>query len=63
MPILHVEILEGRPPELKEQLIRNLTDTMVETLAVDVQTVRVILTEIPKTHWGIAGESVAKIGR
>ncbi len=59
MPIIRVEIQAGRPPELKERLIAALTTTVVETLGVSAAQVRVLLYEIPKTHWGIAGQSVA----
>ncbi|MNF62414.1 2-hydroxymuconate tautomerase [compost metagenome] len=60
MPLLQVSIVEGRSPELKEQLIRDLTATVVETLAVKPESVRVLIQELPKTHWGTAGQSMAK---
>ncbi|MDB5079957.1 MAG: hypothetical protein JWP00_1881 [Chloroflexi bacterium] len=60
MPIIRVEIQEGRPPETKEKLIAALTDTVVDTLGVAPEQVRVLLYELPKTHWGIAGKSVAR---
>ena len=60
MPLLQVSIVEGRSPELKEQLIRDLTATVVETLALKPESVRVLIQELPKTHWGTAGQSMAK---
>lgn len=60
MPLLQVSIVEGRSPELKEQLIRDLTATVVETLAVKPESVRVLIQELPKIHWGTAGQSMAK---
>jgi len=60
MPLLQVSIVEGRSPELKEKLIQELTMTIVETLAVKPESVRVLVQELPKTHWGIAGQSLAK---
>ena len=47
--------MEGRPPEKVKQLIENVTDTVSETLDAPKQNVRVLVTEMPKTHWGIAG--------
>ena len=32
MPIIQVNIMEGRPPEKITELIRNVTDTVSETL-------------------------------
>ncbi|ASK34969.1 4-oxalocrotonate tautomerase [Alcanivorax sp. N3-2A] len=60
MPLLQVTIVEGRDAQLKEQLIGNLTDTVVHTLSVKPESVRVLLQEMPKTHWGTAGQSMAK---
>ncbi len=60
MPIVNVNIMEGRPKEKIERVIADITETITNTLEVPKETVRVIVTEIPKSHWGIAGESVEK---
>lgn len=60
MPIIQVNILEGRPPEKIKALIENITDTVVETLDAPKENVRVLVTEMPKTHWGIAGVPVSE---
>ena len=60
MPMLQVSILEGRTPEQKEELIKRLTATITETLSVKPESVRVLIQEMPKTNWGISGQSVAK---
>lgn len=52
--------MEGRPPEKIKALIENITDTVVETLDAPKQSVRVLVTEMPKTHWGIAGVPVSE---
>jgi 4-oxalocrotonate tautomerase len=57
MPILHVSLLEGRTPELLEALIGDLTATVVSTLGVPPESVRVILDEYAPSHWGVAGVS------
>lgn len=59
MPIVRVELLEGRPAAVKAALIERLTAVVVETLAVAPEQVRVLLYELPAEHWGIAGQSVA----
>ena len=60
MPLLQVSIVEGRSAELKEQLIQDLTATVIQTLSVKPEAVRVLIQEMPKTHWGVAGQSMAK---
>ncbi|MDQ0972270.1 4-oxalocrotonate tautomerase [Bacillus niacini] len=60
MPIIQVQMMEGRPKEKVAELIRNVTNTVSETLDAPKENIRVIVTEIPKTHWGKAGEPVEK---
>ena len=55
MPLVQISILEGRPVEKVKKLIGEVTDTVAETLEVPKERVRVIVSEVPKTHWGIAG--------
>jgi 4-oxalocrotonate tautomerase len=59
MPIINVQLIAGRPLELRERLIAELTGTAVDVLGVPAQSVRVILTEVPAEHWGVAGVSRA----
>jgi 4-oxalocrotonate tautomerase len=57
MPLLQVSLLEGRSPGLREELIAELTETVVRVLDSPRETVRVILNEVPSTHWGAGGVS------
>lgn len=61
MPIVQLQILEGRPEEKIAEVIYNVTHTISETLEVPKDNIRVIVTEIPKTHWGRAGEIISKV--
>ncbi|MBR9871743.1 MAG: 4-oxalocrotonate tautomerase [Marinobacter sp.] len=63
MPIAQINILEGRTDEQKEALIHEVTDAIVRSLDAPVESVRVIINEMPKQHFGIAGESARKRGR
>ena len=60
MPIIHVNLIEGRPKEKIAEVIENITKTVSETLDAPVENVRVLVTEIPKTHWGKAGEPISR---
>lgn len=60
MPFIQVTIAEGREPEKVEQLISDLTATVSAVLDAPKENVRVLITEVPKTHWGIAGQSISK---
>ncbi|TDL65103.1 2-hydroxymuconate tautomerase [Neobacillus sp. YX16] len=60
MPFIQVNMLKGRSPEKKEQLIREVTDVVSAVLDAPVQSVRIMINELEPEHWGIAGESVKK---
>ena len=59
MPIITIQMMEGRPNEKIAELIHNVTNTVSETLDAPKESIRVLVTEIPKTHWGKAGKPVA----
>jgi 4-oxalocrotonate tautomerase len=61
MPIIQVNLLAGRPMETKQRLMKALTDTAVATLGVPVETVRVIINEIPPEHWATGGVAKAPV--
>jgi len=63
MPIAQINILEGRTDEQKEALIREVSEAIVRSLDAPLESVRVIINEMPKQHFGIGGRSVEKLGR
>lgn len=63
MPIAQIHILEGRSDEQKEALISEVTQAIMKALDAPQQSVRVIISEMPKQNFGIAGESAKKLGR
>jgi 4-oxalocrotonate tautomerase len=60
MPLIQATILEGRTQAQKEAFYQGITQVMVETLNVRPEQVRVVLNEVPNTHWAIGGISVAE---
>ncbi|GAC33290.1 2-hydroxymuconate tautomerase [Alteromonas sp. KS69] len=63
MPIAQINIIEGRTDEQKEALISEVTDAIVRAIGAPKPSVRIIINEMPKQHFGIAGESVKKLGK
>ncbi|KGK41342.1 2-hydroxymuconate tautomerase [Nitrincola sp. A-D6] len=63
MPIAQLYIMEGRSDAQKERLIEEVTAAMVRSLDAPEQVVRVMITEMPKQHFGIGGQSAKKLGR
>lgn len=61
MPFIQINLIEGRTEEKKEQLISEVTETVSRVLDAPIETVRVMINEMPAAHWGIAGASVKKL--
>ena len=55
MPTLRIEMFEGRSDELKQELVRQVTDAVVATLQCSPDAVDIILQEVPKSHWATGG--------
>jgi 4-oxalocrotonate tautomerase len=62
MPIIRVEMLAGRAPAVKQELITRVTEAVVSTLAVEPEQVRVLLYEIAPEHWAVGGKTKAETG-
>jgi 4-oxalocrotonate tautomerase len=63
MPIVQINIMEGRDDDKKDRLIAEVTDAICRSLEVKPETVRVMINEMPKAHFGIGGVSAKKLGR
>jgi len=61
MPIVQVNILEGRSQDAKSAFAKAVTDAAVEHLGVQPAQVRVLVTEIAPQHWFTAGASKAPV--
>ncbi|RPJ33476.1 MAG: 4-oxalocrotonate tautomerase [Deltaproteobacteria bacterium] len=55
MPIIQVHMLEGRTQELKKKLVANMTEAVVKSLGVKPEDVRIILMDMAKSNYSIAG--------
>jgi 4-oxalocrotonate tautomerase len=61
MPIVQISLVSGRTPEKKEQLIKKVTDAIVEVLQIPADRVRIIIHDIPKENLGRGGVPLSKI--
>lgn len=55
MPVVHVYLLEGRPPDRIRALMARITEAVCGVLDVAPERVRVIVSEVPRSHWAVAG--------
>lgn len=59
MPLVEVTLVEGRSPEQLRTLISRLTTAVVDSVGGPKENVRVVLREVPATHWA-AGDVTVK---
>ncbi len=55
MPIIHVNMYEGRTIDQKRKLVVAMTEAVVKSLDVKPDAVRIILHDIPKQNLSVAG--------
>lgn len=56
MPMLNVQILQGHSAAKKTDLLKKLTQSVVDSIGAPLASVRVVLQEIPAEHVIVAGE-------
>ncbi len=61
MPYVNVKITrEGATPEQKAEVIRRMTQALVDVLGKNPQTTVVVIEEVDTDNWGIGGVSVTQ---
>lgn len=58
MPIIQVNILAGRPAELKAELAAKITEVVSQTLQARPESIRVLLQEYADNEWFVAGKAL-----
>ncbi|MBL4640073.1 MAG: 4-oxalocrotonate tautomerase [Kordiimonadaceae bacterium] len=55
MPIVQISLIEGRDDAVKARVIKEVTDAIEHAADVPRSAIRVLINEIPASHWGVAG--------
>ncbi len=63
MPFAQIHLIEGRTEDQKRAVIEKVTQALVEAVGAPRENVRVLITDVPKENWGIAGVSAKDRGR
>jgi 4-oxalocrotonate tautomerase len=56
MPTIRVELMEGRTPEQKKQLVKAITQAVVDTLGSKPEAVDILLYDIKRHDWATGGQ-------
>jgi 4-oxalocrotonate tautomerase len=60
VPLVEVTLVEGRSPEQLRALITALTEAVVAAVDAPKQNVRVVVREVPPTHWAAGDITIAE---
>ena len=60
MPVVIVEMWEGRTEKQKEKLIKAITRAF-EEIGVKAEWLNIIIHDVPKSNWGMRGEQASKL--
>ena len=60
MPLIEVTLAEGRTPVQLRTLISALTHAAAEAVDAPVESIRVVIREVPLTHWGAGDVTLAE---
>jgi 4-oxalocrotonate tautomerase len=55
MPLVQVTMLEGRTPEQKQALHREVAEAVHRAVGAPLENIRVVIYEVPGGHWSIGG--------
>ena len=55
MPLVRIDIMEGRPPEKIRELHSRVAALVAEILDTPIERVRTYITQFPPEGWGIGG--------
>jgi 4-oxalocrotonate tautomerase len=57
MPLVRIDMLEGRPPERLEHMIAEVSDAIARSLDAPVETVRIVVNELKPHQYGVGGKA------
>lgn len=60
MPLIQVTLVEGRSPEQLRALISALTSAVTDSTGAPKEAIRVVLNEVPDTHWAAGDVTIAE---
>lgn len=61
MPIIRVELLEGRTLEQKKELVEVLTREASRIAGCSAASIYVVIEDVKKENWGVAGRLLSEV--
>ncbi|HHC08539.1 MAG TPA: hypothetical protein ENK55_07460 [Actinobacteria bacterium] len=63
MPLVHIDLMEGRSPDQIERMIAAVSRAIAESLPAPLETVRVVVNEMAPHQYGIGGVPYPEVKR
>jgi 4-oxalocrotonate tautomerase len=60
MPLVEISLVQGRTPEQLRKLITALTDAVESSIGANREAIRVLIRELPATHWAAGDVTIAE---
>lgn len=60
MPLIEVTLVEGRSTDQLRALISGLTRATSQAIEAPVESIRVVVREVPDTHWAAGDVTIAE---
>ena len=60
MPLVEVTLVEGRTPAQLRDLISEVTQAVARTIDAPTASIRVLVRELPATHWAAGDQTIAE---
>jgi 4-oxalocrotonate tautomerase len=60
MPLVEITLAEGRTPEQLRALLHATTHAVATSTGAPVESIRVVIREVPKTHWSAGDVTIAE---
>jgi len=57
MPLVHIDLMEGRSPERIERMIEEVSKAIATSLEAPIDTVRIVVNEMRPHQYGVAGKA------
>ena len=56
MPIIRIDMIEGRTREQKRRIVKEITETMMNVAGTNLEDVRIIIVDHPRENLAAAGQ-------
>ena len=57
MPIVHIELLEGRTQEQKNAMVKEVTEAIIKTTGAKEEAVHIVITDMEKGNYAVGGKT------